>query len=76
MHKPIDFVLGIGFLTSNFYPIAFENLKEDREFVKLQQKYQHAIWKPYFHTLANNWKPFIEGEIIWNPINDICPIFR
>ncbi|WP_185226453.1 hypothetical protein [Chryseobacterium indologenes] len=75
MHKPIDFVLGIGFLTSNFYPIAFESLKEDREFIKLQQKYQHAIWKPYFHTLANNWKPFTEGEIVWNPINDICPIF-
>lgn len=75
MHKPVDFILGIGFLTSNFYPIAFESLKDEREFVKLQQSYQTAIWKPYFHTLANNWKPFTEGDIVWNPINDICPIF-
>lgn len=75
MHKPIDFILGISFLTSNFYPIAFEALKDEREFVKLQENYQHAIWKPYFQTLANNWKPFVAGNIIWNPINDICPVF-
>ncbi|HCN10802.1 MAG TPA: hypothetical protein DIS75_00425 [Chryseobacterium sp.] len=75
MHKPVDFILGIGFLTSNFYPVAFDILKEEREFVKLQQSYQAAIWKPYFHTLANNWKPFAQANIIWSPINDICPIF-
>ena len=75
MHKPIDFILGIGFLTSNFYPIAFESLKDEREFVKLQENYQNAIWKPYFHTIANKWKPFQETNIVWNPINDICPIF-
>lgn len=75
MHKPVDFILGIGFLTSNFYPIAFESLIDEREFVKLQQSYQTAIWKPYFHTLANQWKPFAEANIVWNPINDICPIF-
>lgn len=75
MHKPIEFILGIGFLTSNFYPIAFESLKGEREFVKLQEKYQDAIWKPYFHTIANKWKPFVEGNIVWNPIYNICPIF-
>ncbi|WP_343539460.1 hypothetical protein [Sphingobacterium thalpophilum] len=75
MHKPVDFILGIGFLTSNFYPIAFEILKEEREFVKLQESYQQAIWKPYFHTLANQWKPFAGENIVWNPVIDICPVF-
>ncbi|WP_369616109.1 hypothetical protein [Flavobacterium sp. CFS9] len=75
MHKPIDFILGIGFLTSNFFPLAFESLKAEREYVKLQENYQHAIWKPYFHTLANQWKPFAPDNITWSPINDICPIF-
>jgi hypothetical protein len=75
MHKPIDFILGISFLTSNFYPTAFEILKEVRGFRKLHDDYQDAIWKPYFHTLANQWKPFEEGNIVWNPINDICPAF-
>lgn len=75
MHKPIDFILGIGFLTSNFYPIAFEILKDERVFINLQRDYQGAIWKPYFHTLANKWKPFTETNIVWNPIDEICPIF-
>lgn len=75
MHKPLDFILGIGFLTSNFYPIAFETLCQEREFHKLNQKYQEAFWKPYFHTLANKWKPFDQSNIVWNPINEICPIF-
>jgi hypothetical protein len=75
MHKPIDFVLGISFLMSNFYPTAFKVLKEQRGYKKLHDDYQDAIWKPYFHTLANQWKPFEEGNIVWNPINNICPVF-
>lgn len=75
LHKPLDFILGISFLTSNFYPTAFKILKEESGFRKLHKDYAEAIWKPYFHTLANNWKPFDEREILWNPINDICPIF-
>lgn len=74
MHKPIDFILGISFLTSNFYPTAFKVLKDDRNFFKLQQVYQEAIWKPYFHSIANHWKPFSQSNILWNSINDICPI--
>lgn len=74
MHKPIDFILGISFLTSNFYPTAFEVLKEERSFIKLHQDYQNAIWKPYFHTLANQWTPFEINNIIWNPITSINPI--
>lgn len=74
MHKPVDFILGLSFLTSNFFPTAFEVLKEDRVFMKLHTDYQEAIWRPYFHTLANQWKPFQQGNIVWNPINHISPI--
>lgn len=75
LHKPLDFILGISFLTSNFYPTAFEILKEESGFRKLHKDYSEAIWKPFFHTLAHQWKPFGEQNIVWNPINDICPIF-
>lgn len=74
MHKPIDFILGIGFLTSNFYPIAFEALNDEREYVKLNTKYQEAFWRPFFHTIANKWKPFSENNIIWSPISKLSPI--
>lgn len=75
MHKPMDFMLGISFLTSNFFPTGFEILCESREFLKLNSTYQYSVWRPYFHTLANKWKPYDERSIIWNPINEICPIF-
>lgn len=73
MHKPLDFILGIGFLTSNFYPTAYNILMEDVKFVKLSKKYQDSVWRPYFHTLANHWKPFEERNISWVPSNLICP---
>jgi len=75
MHKPMDFILGIGFLTSNFFPVGFQALSETREFVKLNTSYQQSLWRPYFHTLANKWKPFDVNCIVWNPITEICPIF-
>lgn len=75
MHKPLDFILGIGFLTSNFFPTAFNILNEEASFVKLSKKYQKSVWRPYFHTLANHWKPFTEANISWNPTSLICPIF-
>lgn len=74
MHKPLDFILGISFLTSNFYPTAYNVLMEDFEFVKLSKRYQESVWKPYFHTLANHWKPFEQHNISWSPTNLICPI--
>lgn len=34
MHKPLDLILGIGFLTSNFYPTAYNILLEEPNFGK------------------------------------------
>lgn len=74
LHFPLDFILGIGFVTSNFFPLAFSILSEDRGFIKLNNQYQEKILKPYFHTLANHWKPFQQADVTWNPISDLCPI--
>lgn len=74
LHFPLDFILGIGFLTSNFFPTAFDCLCDEREFVKLSNQYQEKIWKPYYHTIANHWKPFEQGAITWSPTSDLCPI--
>jgi len=73
LHCPLDFILGISFLTSNFFPTAFLLLNEERGFVKLNEEYQIKIWKPYFHTLADNWKPFQPGNITWKPVSHLCP---
>lgn len=75
LHFPLDFILGVGFLTSNFFPTAFSLLSEERAFIKLNTQYQERIMKPYFHTLANHWKPFQQADVTWQPVSDLCPIF-
>lgn len=72
-HFPLDFILGIGFITSNFFPIAFNSLMDDGLFANLSRQYQERIWKPYAHTLANHWKPFQETNIIWTPCSHLYP---
>ncbi len=75
LHYPLDFILGIGFLTSNFFPTAFNLLIDERDYLKLHSIYQERILKPYFHTLANHWRPFEANNITWSPINNLCPTF-
>jgi len=45
IHHPLDFILGVGFLTSNFFPFAFDSMIDDGYFSGLYSRYQE-IWKP------------------------------
>lgn len=72
MHYPIDFILGLGFLTSNFFPIAFDSLLDDGYFTSLYKTYQNNILKPYSHTLANHWV-YEKDKITWGPTEYLCP---
>jgi len=72
MHYPLEFVLGIGYLTSNFFPTAYQVLLDDGCFVNLYRCYQKRFWKPYSHALANYWKPYSEVDITWDP-RAVCP---
>jgi len=73
LHYPLDFILGINFLTSNFFPTAFNILCEENDFFKLNLEYQERIWKPYFHSIANHWKPFEQASITWQPTTYLLP---
>lgn len=72
MHYPMDFILGVGFLTSNFYPTAFEVLLDDGIFTGLYREYQERIWKPFAHTMASHWD-FDKANIVWKPTSTLCP---
>lgn len=72
MHYPMDFILGMGFLTSNYAPKIFNQLLEDGTFTNLYKLYQEKLWKPVAHSLADHW-PYNKGEIIWKPTSVICP---
>jgi hypothetical protein len=71
IHYPLDFILGIGFLTSNFFPDAFDMLMDEGYFLGLYCRYQESFLKPYFHSISNHWKS--DGDSInWNS-RKICP---
>jgi hypothetical protein len=71
-HHPLDLILGLGFLTINFFPMAFEMIMENGYYPGLYKKYQEKILQPYFHTIANQWD-FDTSKIVWNPISHLCP---
>jgi hypothetical protein len=72
MHYPMEFILGIGYLTANYYPTAYEILLDDGFYYKIFKDYQERIWKPYYHTLAYYWRPLDESFITWKP-KLVCP---
>lgn len=71
VHHPIDMILGLGFITSNFFPLAFDEIMDDGYFTSVYKKYQEKILKPYFHTMATHWD-FDLGQIMWTK-QHLCP---
>jgi len=75
-HYPMEAILGIDFMLSNFFPLIWKKIKsESSEYINLLEEYQVLFLKPYIHTHASQW-PYSVGDIstngIWNP-NMICP---
>lgn len=73
IHYPVDFILGIGFLTSNFFPMAFDEIMNDGYFPGLYKRYQEAFLRPFFHSLSSYWE-YDVSSILWNK-NEISPSF-
>lgn len=55
MHFPMDLILGVSFLLSNFAPSIYTKLVEDRRYINLCKEYQQRIWRPYIDSLNNFW---------------------
>lgn len=56
-HHPMEFILGLDYLISNFYPKIRKGLMNgNQEYRKLVEKYQERIIKPYFLSIASNWE--------------------
>lgn len=72
LHHPLDLILGIGFLTNNFFPMAYDELMDQSFFPGLYKRYQERIIKPYFHTIASHWD-YNKADVIWKPISHLCP---
>jgi hypothetical protein len=74
MHYPMDFILGIDFILSNYYSSVWNTLKEtNHQYNSLIAKYQEIFLKPYFNSMSQHWSirtPFTQRD--WNT-QDICP---
>lgn len=55
-YLPMDFVLGIDFILSNFMNIdRYNNILAKKEYKAAVKNSQERLWKPYIQTIANHW---------------------
>lgn len=64
MHHPMEFILGLDFVLSNFFPSTWERLQSEGEYINILKKYQEYFILPYYksivsyfdnHTLQSPW---------------------
>lgn len=72
MHYPMDFILGMDFILSNYFPEAWQTLKKDGKYIGLLEKYQAYFWKPFVYAIANHWKDYNPAVVSWKA-HDVLP---
>ncbi|OJV51675.1 MAG: hypothetical protein BGO31_00275 [Bacteroidetes bacterium 43-16] len=68
-HYPMDIILGVDFILSNFFSKTWRSLRRDGEYINLVKDYQQYFWKPYAHSSASHWKPYTHHDVNWDPVN-------
>jgi len=64
MHHPMEFILAIDFILSNFFPRIWQKIKSNRQYKKIIQKYQKQFIKPYFQSIAHSFNSDLPQN--WN----------
>lgn len=59
MHHPMEFILGLDFVLSNFFPVSWDKLRRNGTYVNLIKKYQEYFVYPYFKVLSDY---FVENQ--------------
>lgn len=72
MHYPMDFILGLDFVASNFTPNLWKILKRDPGYAKLIRQAQDRVMKPYFGALAQHFGFHNKVPGTW-PVSNILP---
>ena len=70
MHHPMEFILGIDFVLSNFFPEIWNDIKKQPDYFDTVKKYQQQFIQPYFQAIANSFNSDLTPN--WNP-KDIYP---
>lgn len=72
-HPPLDGILSVDFIISNFFGSKWKNLRIDGEYTALIKSAQKRFWKPYIIAASQPWVVSqVQGKTKW-PANDIWP---
>lgn len=63
MHHPMELILGIDFILSNFFPTIWNKIKPLPAYKKILKKYQKDFILPYFKSVVEH---FEDTPTIWN----------
>ena len=73
-HPPLDAVLAIDFVISNYFPGKWRDLRDDGAYTNLIRNAQDRCWRPYSYAVAYQWPPVppVPAETAWSG-EDIWP---
>jgi len=70
MHHPMEFILGLDFVLSNFFPDVWKKLQVQGEYINILKKYQECFILPYYKSVVSHFDRKINFP--WNA-KDIYP---
>lgn len=53
-YHPMDFILGLDFLLSNFFPTIWKKFQKEGRYINILKKYQQYFMQPYYQSIANS----------------------
>lgn len=67
MHHPMEFILGLDFLLSNFFPVEWKDIsRKNQNYKNIVKEYQKHFILPYFQSVVEHFDRTITP--IWNPV--------
>lgn len=66
-HPPLDAILAVDFILSNYFPCTWIELREDAGYADAVAESQKRCWRPYALASSCNWqRPPAESTASWN----------
>ena len=67
MHHPMEFILGLDFLLSNFFPVEWKEIsRKNQNYKNIVKEYQKHFILPYFQSVVEHFDRTTTP--IWNPV--------
>ncbi|MDB4257266.1 hypothetical protein N9818_00265 [Arcobacteraceae bacterium] len=74
MHHPMELILGLDFILSNFFPTIWNKIKNIKSYRRILNKYQKDFILPYFKSIVDHFDdtPIDDTPNVWSS-KDIYP---